>query len=260
MTTLLRTLPFANPASAGLDPIAPTALEKAVYADPGVVDMWRADSRMSASGWVGRKAERVLAPFRNGALPTVQKIAAYGNKESLLFGIGTANGELALTNGFPAGSYSIVYFGRPGPGDSANMWGNSAAASAGAGTFLQITAAGGVNTSQNGASGGGSSGMYLYADGPQLVISSFDTADSRFRHRAHLGAKVWGGGAAVTADAERTLHVGGTGSAAAQFAPVDAGDIAEVMILSVPVLSGAYAATLANIEGYFAARYGLTAS
>ncbi|HUD30611.1 MAG TPA: hypothetical protein VMQ93_17220 [Novosphingobium sp.] len=259
MTTLLRTLPFANPASAGLDPIAPSALEKAVYADPGVIDMWRADSRMGASGWVGRKAEKVLAPFRNGAVPTVQKIAAYGNKESLLFGTGNTNGELALANGFPAGSYSIVYFGRPGPGDAANMWGNSAAVDSSHGTFFQIGSTGSLTAVQNGASAGGSSGMYLYADGPQLVISSFDTADSRLRHRAHLGAKTWGGGAAVTADAERTFHLGGTGSASVQFASLDAGDIAEVMILNVPVLSGPNAALLATIEGYFAARYGLTA-
>lgn len=255
MATIIRTLPFINAASAGLPSIAPSAREKALYADDRIIDMWRADSRVGVEGWVGRKADHVLAPFRGGVMPSVQEIAAYGGKKSLLFGTGTVNGEMALPNGFPAGSYSIVYFGRPGPNDSANMWGNSAAITSTTGTCFQITNTGNANARQNGVSAGGTTGMPLYADGPKLVISSFDTADQRLRHRADFGALTFGGVVEVTADPERTFHLGASGNETTQFGPLDGGDIAEVMIIAAPILSTSHADLLTLVEGYFAERY-----
>lgn len=256
MTTILRRLPFVNAASAGLPVIAPTADESALYADARVVDMWRADSRVTADGWVGRKADNVLAPFRGGNMPSVQSIAEYGSLESLLFGTGTVNGEMALPNGFPdAASYSIVYYGRPGPSDSACMWGNSLAVSGTTGTFFQINSSGGGAFYQGGSSGGSTSGLPLYADGPKLMISSYDTADQRLRHRADYGAKTWGGGAAVGAVAERTLHIGGAGTEVTQFGSLDGGDISDVMLIAAPILSAGHADLLATVEAYFAARY-----
>jgi hypothetical protein len=272
MPTILTKLPVENVDSVGLAPIVISSEELRIFANPNLKRMFRASDGFSPdTGWLCRLTGKPLVRSR-ASWPTLQTIAAYNNKPSLLFPATPLGGYTLWDNGenmLPAGSFTVVVVGRSGDADNAHLWGNRGAANGSisygthnnaGGLGAAVYDLGGVQRTTN-LSHNSNAYVRPWSAGPNCHLTGYDSTSGLTTFRANYGAfqNSLAAGTLGSGLANREFHVGeamtGTNT---QASPLEGGDIAEILIFDTDLTRPANAGLLQLVETYVQARYQLT--
>ncbi|WIA58252.1 hypothetical protein N6H05_10790 [Sphingobium sp. WTD-1] len=260
--TILTQLPFVNQGSVGLLGIDPAVLddEDVVALDLRLVFWGRARDALHAADWTSRAIGSEFKMVPGGAAMPTQITgldpdplcdravfnaavwAAYNERHALVFGAGALNGHLmassALSTHLDAfgGDFTIIFFGRPGPGDNAFPFGNNqVATAASSGMLLQWTSAGGLTFQVNGtqiiANTATASPAFasVYADGPRLIVLAFSDNLNKCRLRIDAGLYDREVTSVTAFNTDSTIRLGLAGSNLS--GPIDGGDCGEFIVL-----------------------------
>lgn len=265
MPTILTKLPYAYPGSAGLTPLTVTADEKQIFSNAHVLRWAAAAHGLDAGDIRCRKTDEKLVP--NSGMPVYTPAgavaAAYNGNPGLVQGaalqcVMLGNGWLPLSS-----SFSVVFVGRGGPGDSAFVFGTiddpAAAGGSSTGTFMQFSS-GTFRGYFDGFAIGSNAYTRPYEDGPSIMSLSWDNAakSASYRVNGSLVNVVRTTGMGAAGIANSTLAIGAAGSTLTGF--VDGGDFAEVMTLDVALHNSDYFDLRTTIETYLASKYAIPTS
>ncbi len=255
MPTILRKLPFAVPAAAGITPIVLTSFELQALQIASLIGWWRADCGFTSTAWLDRKGDIPLVPY-SVAMPTQGVHAGLDGKAVLKFATGAANGQLydGGANLLPVNAaFSVVTVFKLASTDGANVWVNGNET-----TWNQFLNTGGANMRVGGSSAVASLLSGLTAGAPVLAISSWDDATNVGSLRLNRGAFVRADVAGSSQhNTNGQFHLGGVGSSTTIDGNGTDGVIAEVMIFSEALHLNA--TLLADVEAYLGDRYGFEA-
>ena len=270
MPTIVRKMPYENADSVGIDPIVVTEDEYRIFAHPSLKHWFRAQEGFDTdSGWHCRLTDLPLVKS-HANWPTRAVVAAYNDLPAIVIG----NATQSLWDGgediLPEDSFSVVVFGRVGPAENAFLWGNRGGnTSTISNLVMQFSSGGGILTQlyDRGSltrTTTSSLATYprAYADGPNLVVSSYDAPSGGLVTRINRGRFVSAVGAATVASgpANSEFHVGEAITGAdIQSGAVDGGDVAEILIFYTALMHASNADLLASVEAYIGTRYDMAA-
>lgn len=240
----------------------------------GVVSITMTDE---GSGYVGVPGVALTGGGGAGATATATYSATsfYNGMETLKFASGSANGELydGGLNLFPTNSdFGVVLVCRPGPNnDQGYIFGTGGNPDLATGAFgIQLGTGTSFNSyaarisAQSTVNLGNTPAVPLkYESGPVVLINSFDDKGGAAGEGNFIVSPGNASFSITNATAHVTngeLHIGGAGaigSTPSALNVIEGGDIAEIIVTTVPLHLVANATLLSQIRSYLGARYNI---